>query len=185
MLRVETFIHIMSPYALAVEGFGTRDHSEKGGFTFSVGADERDLVAAVDLRRGVLHDGDGTELFGGAFQRSEYASGCFVDPEIDLDIRPFDLDVFDAFDLIESFHGALSCRGLGGLRTKSFDEPLLLPDILLLILVGSLLEFDAHGLLGLIESVIAIVDMQLLLVQLDDLRHHAVQEILVMAHDDD
>ncbi len=49
VLCIETLIHIMAPAAVARKRFYTGDDAQYRGFTFTIGADQGDLITPVDL----------------------------------------------------------------------------------------------------------------------------------------
>ena len=100
-------------------------------------------------------------------------------PEIELH-DPALLRQLDLLDLLERLDAALHLRGLGGVRRKAVDEPLLLREHRLLPRVRRLAVRLADGALALVEVVVARIGRDLAAVDLRDLRDDAVHELAVV-----
>ena len=107
----------------------------------------------------------------------------FVHPEVDPDIRSFDLSFFDPVEFVQLLHNTLSHGSFTGFGPEAFHQPFILADIILLVFVGFLLHLYADGFFFFVVIVITSIDMQLLLVHFHDLGHHPVQEVFIVTHD--
>ena len=90
----------------------------------------------------------------------------------------------DALDLVELLDAALHLLGLGGLVAEAVDEGFELLDALALVAVGGLDLGAALGFLLEVFLVVAVVDVQALVPDLDDLVDGDVEEVAVVGDED-
>src|SRR5260221_1582173 len=89
-----------------------------------------------------------------------------VDPELYAHIRSFHLHVLNTIYFVKTLHSGLGSSRLTGFGFEPFYESFLLPDIIFLILISFLLNRNAHFFFFFIKRIIAVVEMQILLIQL-------------------
>ena len=87
---------------------------------------------------------------------------------------------FDAFDLLQFLDPALHLLGLGGLVAKAVDEDFQLLDALALVAIGGFELFQALCLRVQILRVVAVVKMNALVPDLDNLVDGHVEKIAVV-----
>ena len=66
------------------------------------------------------------------------------------------LRIFNAFKLIQFLHKALRHGSLAGLCPESFNQSFILTDIILLVFIGSLLQFYPDRFLFFVKIIIAL-----------------------------
>jgi len=148
--------------------FLAREHADEGGFAGAVGPDEGDAVAAVDGEADIVEDVFGAVILGEVVDLDDGAAGRGRLREGEVDDGLF-FGNLDALDFFEFFDTALDLLGLGGLVAEAADEGFEVFDLIFLVLVGVLKLGAALGLLGQILLVVAMVDVDVLVPNLDDL----------------
>jgi hypothetical protein len=96
-----------------------------------------------------------------------------------VDDRLFERN-FDALDLVEFLDAALHLLGLGGLVAEAVDEGFELLDALALVAVSGLDLGAALGFLLEVFFVVAVIDVQALVPDLDDLVDGDVKKVAVL-----
>ena len=92
------------------------------------------------------------------------------------------MNIFYSFQFIQFFNKTLCHGSFAGLGPETFYQSLILTYIILLVFKSLLLQIDPDGFFFFIIIKIAIINMELLLIQLDNFCHHPVQKIFIMTY---
>ena len=158
---------------------------EQRGHCKLVVRDERDLVAAAHDERNVVEHLLAVDGLGDAAHLENILAGLAVLLECDPRIAARGRRHFLDGQLVDQLAAARRLTGLGLVRCKALDKVLQLLD-LLLVLAVLILDHALNELRGLVpELVVADIQLDLAVVDVDDVGTYVVEEVTVMRYNED
>ena len=168
-----------SRYSPCGQRFGLRQQLDQRGFPGAVYSHQRNAVAALD------HEIDVAKYFLLAIGL-RHPDELGHDPARGLGLREGEVNrllflrQFDALDLLQFLDPALHLLGLGGLVAEAVDEDFQLLDALALVAIGGFELLQPLRLRVQILCVVAVVKMNALVPDLDNLVDGHVEKIAVV-----
>src|SRR3546814_2342781 len=133
MLGEKSRYDIMSSAHNTLARFDSRHHPKQSGLPLTVGADQGDLLPAVNAECCVFQQGDTRIGFRNVFSFGNYFTGSLRERKAEIHGRSIIAHIFYPFHPFQRLDPGLDHFRLAGFRSESIDQLLFLTDLLLLI----------------------------------------------------
>ena len=186
MLRVIGFRNLLAEFNGPGIGLqNTSDHFQQRGLAGAIRTDQGDLVAAVHVEVDAVVNDLLAEMLHQAACANDLVAGALGLLEVEVnDLALLGDDDAVLLDLFELLQAILRLLRLGCLVAELLDERLKVGDFLVLLLLLDAQKLKALGASAQIRGIIALVQVDLAVVNFGNAIDHVVHELTVVADDD-